>query len=141
MISWDEPRKQLLCSIKQGSQRGAQTVHLRNITRISGGEWSPKTRGTSIKTTQPARHLVGQSINIHVYPSKPEGVFVPEGASLGRCALHSRKSFSTNQKCGCVFTFTHAFGAQFFPSNIWQSGNVISFSFGKPKDVFFEAKS
>ena len=23
----------------------------------------------------------GQSINVHVYPSKPEGVFVPEGAT------------------------------------------------------------
>lgn len=25
--------------------------------------------------------LIGQAINVHVYPSKPEGVFVPPGAN------------------------------------------------------------
>ena len=137
VISWDEPRKQLLCSIKQGSQRGAHNVHLRNITRISGGEWSPKTQGTSIKT-QPARHLVGQSINIHVYPSKPEGVFVPEGANLGRCVLHSHSLQIRNVD---VFSLSPMLLAHNSFPHIWQSGNVISLSFSKPKDVFFKQRA
>lgn len=128
-LSRNRTTANFIASIKQGSRR--------NITRISG-ERSPKTRGTLIKTTHPACHLVGQSINIHVYPSKPEGVFVPEGANLGRCVLH--QSFSTNQNVDVFSLSPMLLGHNSFP-HILQSGNVTSFSFGKPKNLFFEAKS
>lgn len=44
-LSRNRTTANFIASIKQGSRRGAQNVHLRNITRISGGERSPKTPG------------------------------------------------------------------------------------------------
>lgn len=50
-----------------------------------------------------AHSLAGQSINVHVYPSKPEGVFVPEGAVAEMPGLSdSCRSTDALEMAGCV---------------------------------------